>query len=164
MTQPARPPRNVTSVGGLVVRNERLLVVRMTYGGSRGRYMIPGGLLEPGETLDVAAAREVFEETTVVARPLGIAGLRSLTMEQNTDTYVLWLLEYVSGEPTPDGREVDDARFLSFAEIAARDDVTALVKYLAGHLSGNSTRLHQLVTDYTYQMPGTTPDTWKLFL
>src|SRR5690606_1360118 len=87
-----REPRNVTSVGGLVVRDNAVLLVRMNYGPNRGRYMLPGGLIDPGETLDVAIAREVLEEAGVEARPVGIIGLRSRYDGPNNDTYVLWLL------------------------------------------------------------------------
>ena len=159
-----RSPRNVTSVGALVVREASLLVVRMTYGPSRGRYMLPGGLLDPGETLDVAAAREVREETGIEARPLGIVGLRSRYDGPNTDTYILWLLEHVSGEPAPDGHENDDARFLPFDEIAERDDVVYLVKYLAVRLASGAINTHAQIDDYAYQFPGATPDSWKLFM
>lgn len=159
-----RPPRNVTSVGALVVRDDSLLVVRMTYGPSAGRYMLPGGLLEPGETLDVAAAREVREEAGVEARPLGIVAVRSRTEGSSNDTYVVWLLEPLSGEPVADGRECDDCRYLTFAEIAARDDVVYLVKYFATRIADGSITPHARATDYAYQLPGTTPDTWKLFV
>ena len=159
-----RSPRNVTSVGALVVRDGSLLVVRMTYGPSRGRYMLPGGLLDPGETLDVAAAREVREETGVEARPLGIVGLRSRYDGEDTDTYILWLLEHVANEPTPDGQENDDARYLTFAEIAERDDVVYLVKYLAARIAAGAITPHAQTTDYAYQFPGTTPDSWRLFM
>lgn len=163
-SEQSRPPRNVTSVGGLVVRDDSLLVVRMTYGPSKGRYMVPGGLLDAGETLDAAAVREVREETSIEARPLGIVGLRSRVMGLNNDTYVLWLLEHLSGEPTPDGREIDDCRFLPWDELAARDDVVYLVKYFAARLAAGQVTPHAHVTDYDYQFPGTTPDTWKLFV
>jgi len=159
-----RPPRNVTSVGGLVVRDDSLLVVQMSYGPSVGRWMIPGGLLDPGETLDSAVAREVLEETGVIARPLGIVGIRSRSDGLNTDNYVLWLLEPLSGEPTPDEREIEATRYMPFSEIAERDDVVYLVKYLAARLADNTISLHTHATDYTYQLPGSTPDTWKLFI
>jgi 8-oxo-dGTP diphosphatase len=160
----ARAPRNVTAVGALVVRDESLLVVRMTYGPSAGRYMLPGGLLDPGEALDVAAAREVREETGIEARPIGIVGLRSRVIGQDNDTYVLWLLEPVAGEPVADGTECDDCRYLSFDEIATREDVVYFVKYLASRIQSGQIATHSRVTDYEYQLPGTTPDTWKLFM
>lgn len=166
-TQSQRPPRNVTSVGALVVRAESLLVVRMTYGPSRGRYMLPGGILDPGETLDTAAVREVREETGVEARPLGIVGLRSrydADRNGSTDTYILWLLAHVSGEPIPDGVENDDARFLTFDEIETREDVVYLVKYLAARIRSGAIHPHTQASDYTYQFPGSTPDSWKLFM
>ena len=162
--EPIRPPRNVTSVGGLVVRDESLLVVKMAYGPSVGRYMIPGGLVDPGETLDTAVAREVLEETGVTARPVGIVGIRSRADGLNTDNYVLWLLEPLDGEPTPDGREIEHCCFLSFTEIAEREDVVYLVKYLAARIADGALTPHTRATDYTYQFPGTTPDTWKLFI
>ena len=157
-------PRNVTSAGGLVVRGDQVLLVRMTYGPSRGRYMLPGGVLDPGETLDVAIAREVLEETGVTARPVGIIGLRTRHDGRNTDTYVLWLLEHQSGEPRPEGRENDDARYFSLPELDARDDVTYLASYMARRvLTGEVTPL-RLADDYEYRTPGTTADSWKLFI
>ena len=164
MSDSSRPPRNVTSVGGLVVRDESLLVVRMSYGPSLGRWMIPGGLVDPGETLDTAVAREVLEETGVIARPIGVVGIRSRADGLNTDNYVLFLLEPLSGEPTPDEREIEEARYMTFDEIAEREDVVYLVKYLAARIRDDAVRLHTRATDYTYQFPGSTPDTWKLFI
>jgi len=159
-----QPPRNVTSVGALVVREQSLLVVRMSYGPTQGRYMLPGGLLDPGETLDVAAAREVREETGIDARPIGIVGVRTRYDGPHNDTYVIWLLEHLAGEPMSDGYENDDARFFTFTEIAERDDVVYLVKYLAARIASGAMTPHAHANDYAYQFPGTTPDSWKLFM
>ena len=173
MTPLARPssdprsPRNVTSVGALVRRADSLLVVKMLYGPSRGRYMIPGGLVDPGETLDVAVAREVLEETGVAARPVGIVGVRSRVEGLDTDSYVIWLLEPLEdGVPTPvpDGREIEDTRFLTFDEIEARDDVVYLVKYLAQRLRDGELAPHRYVENYEQRPHGTTEATWRLFM
>lgn len=157
-------PRNVTSVGALVVRDNAVLLVRMTYSSSRGRYMLPGGLVDPGETLDAAVVREVREETGVTARPVGIIGMRSRYDGHDNDNYVLWLLDHVDGEPSADGHENDDVRYFTLEEIEARNDVVYLAKYMARRVLTGQVRPHTPVDDYEYQMPGTTPDTWKLFM
>ncbi len=41
--------RNTTSVGGVVVGPEGILLMRMTYGPTKGRFMLPGGLVNPGK-------------------------------------------------------------------------------------------------------------------
>jgi 8-oxo-dGTP diphosphatase len=156
--------KNVTSVGGLVVRDDAVLLVRMTYGPSRGRFMLPGGVMDPGETLDVAVAREVLEETGVVAEPIGIIGVRSRHDGHNTDTYVLWLLEHRDGDPRPDGYENDEVGYFSLAQLDARNDVTYLAHYMARRVLTRQVSPMRQVTDYDYQFPGTTPDSWKLFL
>jgi len=157
-------PRTVASVGAVVVRDDRLLVVRMTYSPTRGQYMLPGGVVESGETMDVTVVREVREETGVEARPLGVIGVNSIVYEGETHTYVLWLMEAVSGDPLADGNEVDDCCFLSFDEIDARDDVAYLVKYVCGRLRSGAYSRFAPVSDYAELLPGMTPDTWKLHM
>jgi 8-oxo-dGTP diphosphatase len=164
MSDRSRPPRNTTGVGGVVVRQNEILVVRMTYGPSQGRYMLPGGLLDPGETADAAVVREVREETGIEAAPRGIIGVRSRYTERGTDTYLIWHMDYLSGEPQGDGREIEHARFMSLDEINQRDDVVYLVWYVATKLTNGGVDLLEHMNDYEYQMPGSTPDSWKLFM
>ncbi|TVR69716.1 MAG: NUDIX domain-containing protein [Sphaerobacteraceae bacterium] len=164
MSEQPRKPRNTTGVGGAVVRDNELLVVRMTYGPSQGRYMLPGGLLDPGETADVAVAREVREETSIEAVPRGIIGVRCRYTERGTDTYLIWQMDYLSGEPEGDGREIEHARFMTLEEIEQRDDVVYLVSYVAGKVFNGGTDVLEYKTDYEYLMPGATPDSWKLFM
>jgi 8-oxo-dGTP diphosphatase len=158
----ARSPRNVTAVGGVVVGPEGLLLVRMAYGPTKGRYMLPGGIVEPGETLDVAVVREVLEETGVTARALGICGLRSRYDGTNNDTYVLWLLEPVAGYPVSDGRENEDARYFSPAELD-RDDVTDLSAYFGRLAFGGGLQVMTLSDDVDWTAAGRDPAGWKLF-
>ncbi len=164
MTGSSIQHRNITSVGGLVVRDQELLVVRMTYGPTRGRYMLPGGLLDPGETLDQAVVREVREETAVEARPVGIAGVRSRRDGDNTDTYIVWLLDHLAGEPQTDSRENDDARFLPFAEILQRDEVAELVRYFTARIQAGQLQPHRFAEDYDHTAGNVSPASWKLFL
>jgi 8-oxo-dGTP diphosphatase len=54
-----------TLCAGAVVRDDagRLLLVQRGIEPARGTWSLPGGRVEPGETVDAAAVREVREET-----------------------------------------------------------------------------------------------------
>jgi ADP-ribose pyrophosphatase len=57
-------------VGGVVVHDGRVLLVRRAKEPLRGRWVVPGGTVELGETLEEAVTREVREETGILVRPL----------------------------------------------------------------------------------------------
>lgn len=58
-------PEGPVSCAGAVVRDDegRVLLVLRANEPSRGRWSLPGGRIEPGESAEQAAAREVREET-----------------------------------------------------------------------------------------------------
>lgn len=59
-------------VGGVVVHDGRVLLVRRAKEPLRGRWVVPGGTVELGETLEEAVTREVREETGILVRPLEV--------------------------------------------------------------------------------------------
>ena len=158
----ARTPRNVTSVGGVVVGPRGLLLVRMAYGPTKGLFMFPGGLVEPGETLDDAVVREVREETAVTARPLGICAVRTRHDGPDNDTYVMFSVEPVAGEPVSDGRENDEARYLTLEELD-RDDVTELSRYIGRRAIAGDFPLLTFSDDFDWARSGRDPKSWRLF-
>lgn len=62
----ATPP--VVAVGGVAVRAGALLLVQRATDPHAGRWSVPGGHVEPGETLASAVEREVLEETGLELR------------------------------------------------------------------------------------------------
>jgi ADP-ribose pyrophosphatase YjhB (NUDIX family) len=50
-------------VGAIVVDGDRVLLIRRGQPPAQDRWSVPGGKVEPGETLEQACAREVREET-----------------------------------------------------------------------------------------------------
>lgn len=107
-------------VGGAVVRDGRLLLVRRASRRGRGNWQVPGGFIEPDETIEAAVVREVAEEAGVAAEVEGVLGVRSrFDAEAGNSLYVVLLLKGLTAEPEPDRREVDRAAYLSLEEIRA---------------------------------------------
>jgi ADP-ribose pyrophosphatase YjhB (NUDIX family) len=59
------PERPIVAVGGIVVRDGRVLLVRRGREPSAGRWTIPGGAVGVGERLQEAVVRELREECGV---------------------------------------------------------------------------------------------------
>ena len=109
-------------VGAFLVRDDRLLVVRKTYGPSKGLWTIPSGYVEPRESIEATVAREVLEETGIVGRPGILIGVRNRVTDRANDTFLIFRMAYESGEPRPDQVEVSEAAFVPLDELARADD------------------------------------------
>ncbi|MGH7824828.1 MAG: NUDIX domain-containing protein [Candidatus Binatia bacterium] len=106
-------------VGGAVVKDgRRLLLVRRASRHGRGNWQLPGGFIEPDETIEQAVVREVEEEAGVITEVAGVLGLRNrYDPDAGNGVYVVLLLTPISGEPTADGREVDHAGYFTLDQI-----------------------------------------------
>lgn len=72
------PARPWLAVSAAIFRDGRVLLVRRAREPARGRWTLPGGGVELGETLHDAVRREVAEETGLAIDPIGIAGHRDV--------------------------------------------------------------------------------------
>ncbi|HII40687.1 MAG TPA: NUDIX domain-containing protein [Thermoplasmata archaeon] len=104
-------------VGAFLVHDGRLLVVKRTYGTIKGLWSIPSGYVEPHESVLMTLEREVQEETGVVGRAGPLLGMRNRVTQDVNDTFLIFRMEYVSGEPRPDALEVSAAAFLPADEL-----------------------------------------------
>jgi 8-oxo-dGTP pyrophosphatase MutT (NUDIX family) len=120
---PARrlPFARQRSAGGVVEREGRVLLIA-TGGGPR--WQLPKGRIEPGESAEQAAVREVREETGVtgeIRAPL--AGIDYVFVEdgRRIRKHVdFFLLRYLAGSETDhDPREVSAARWFAWPEAIA---------------------------------------------
>jgi 8-oxo-dGTP diphosphatase len=108
-------------VGGIVFRGPGVLLVKRGAEPNRGRWSIPGGTLEGGETIEEGVIREVQEETGVEVRPLRVFDVLDFIERQEGRVrwhYVLidLLCESVRGEPFP-ASDADNARFIPLREL-----------------------------------------------
>jgi len=119
-------------VGGVVIRDGNVLLIRRGQEPRRGWWQIPGGYCEHDEPIDEAVAREVFEEAGVRARVENVVGLRHSLGAPSANVYVIFRLTPLEGEPQADGVEITGAGFFSLDEIATMDKVQSLSKWAIG--------------------------------
>lgn len=106
------------AVGGIVIKDNRILLVKRTKDPNKGRWSIPGGSVELGETLQEAAEREIREETGLKVKAKD--PIHSFDVIERDDHgqirfhYVIVDLtaDFVSGNPCP-ADDALDARWFS---------------------------------------------------
>ncbi len=121
-------------VGGFLIRGDRLLVVRKTYGPWGGLWAIPSGYVEPHESIVQTIEREVLEEAGIVGRAQALVGVRNLVTPRVNDTFLVFTMSYESGEPRPDGQEVSEAAFVPMKELASSSESAPFTKALVAKL------------------------------
>jgi ADP-ribose pyrophosphatase YjhB (NUDIX family) len=111
-------------VGGAVVHEGKLLLVRRASRRGHGNWQVPGGFLEPDEAIEMAVVREVAEEAGVQAEVIGVLGVRNrYDPDSGNSIYIVLLMRPLSGEPVPDGKEVDQAGYFTLDEIQSLGQV-----------------------------------------
>lgn len=85
-------------VGGIIIHEDKVLLVQLSYGRAQGYWLIPGGFVETGETLIEGVIREVQEETGMLVEPEGVIGVRSMVRERDhlTDVYCVFKCKLIS--------------------------------------------------------------------
>lgn len=103
------------SAGGAVIRGDEVVVIVPHKRSADGRRVVglPKGHIEPGETAEQAAAREVAEEGGVQGRLVSELGEVSYEFRRGGRTIGkqvrFFLFHYISGDPTLHDHEVEQA-------------------------------------------------------
>lgn len=106
-----------------IIRGGKVLVVRRARKPALSLYTLPGGVVEAGETLHEAVAREIREETALEIAPLALAGHREAIARdaqgrvERHFVILCFAARWLSGEPVLND-ELDDARWLDPADLA----------------------------------------------
>ena len=94
-------------VAVLIIKDEKVLLLKRKNAHGAGTWSTPGGHLEFGETPEECAIRETKEETNVEITDVRFRSVTNDVFEQNGKHYItLWMQgRYVAGEPVVNAPE-----------------------------------------------------------
>ena len=126
----------------VLIRDEegRILLVRHV----EGRWQLPGGAVDPGETPSETARRECREELGAVVEPVRLAGVfggpehRIRYANGDDAAWVATVFEgrLVEGEPAPGDDEVDAVGWFCVGELESLEQSPATRSILADLIAG----------------------------
>lgn len=126
----------IAAVGGIAVRDRALLLVRRGHAPSRGRWSLPGGRVEPGETPQHALAREIAEETGLTVDVGELVG-EVVRPGPNGITYRIqdfWVTVHGThagaGDDPVAGDDALDVAWVALADVAKRQLSAGLLRTL----------------------------------
>ena len=143
----------IPAVAGVIVRDGEILLVRRGVEPSKGKWSVPGGSVEWGETLVEALKREVREETGLEIEVGEVAGVYDLVIEGDAGTGR-------RGDAESDGvmgRWGDGATRRPESLItyhSSQSDHSSLIRLRQGY--GGQVTYHYVIIDYFAQVTGGT--------
>src|SRR4051812_24198774 len=124
-------PTPCVCVGAIVVDDDQLLLIRRGHGPAAGEWSVPGGRVEPGETVAEAVVRELVEETGLE----GACGPLVGWVERIGDGYHFVILDFavtlLETNPEPiAGDDAAEAEWVPLFDVAERNLVEGLAEFL----------------------------------
>jgi len=119
------PEKPVVGIGGVVIENDHVLLIRRGTEPLIGQWSIPGGTLELGESLQAGVARELLEETALDVKVLDLIEVFDRIFPGGDGAvrpryhYVIldYLCERISGEACA-GSDVTDVAYVKEEDLA----------------------------------------------
>lgn len=136
----AYPQRPFLAVSAAILRDGKILIVRRARIPALHLYTLPGGVVEAGETLEEAVAREVREETALEIEPVALAGHREAIVRdaqgrvERHFVILCYAARWRSGEPVLN-EEIDDARWVDPAELSGLRTTEGLAEIVAAAIA-----------------------------
>lgn len=135
------PKYALCAVSAVLIRDNEILLVRRSYPPGKGKWSLPGGVVEAGESIIEAARRELYEETGIVAEPVGILWvLNNVVYDQDGRVLyhyviidVLFNSETIKGDVAPGG-DVSEVRWFNIDQLYSMKDVSRTVLKLIEHI------------------------------
>ena len=116
------PDQPVVGVGAVIVQDSKIVLIQRANEPSKGKWTIPGGLVDLAESLEVAVMREAQEETGLVASDPALLDVVSNVDidEQGKVKYHYVIIDYLVHVKSLEAKAASDAadlRWVPFDEV-----------------------------------------------
>lgn len=128
--------RPTLAASAAVFRGPLVLLARRGCAPGAGLWSLPGGRVEPGETLAEAAARELQEEVAVAADMVSLAGVRDVIRHDAEGrlaahfVVIAYAARWRAGEPQP-GPEAAEVGWFRPSEVVGLETTDGLADVVA---------------------------------
>lgn len=138
------PKAPLVGVGGVVIKEGKILLIRRAFEPGAGKWSVPGGLVEVGEKLSEACQREVEEETGLKVEALELINVFDMIDrdEKGRVRYHYVLADFLAkpvGGSERKNEEVSEMRWVTHQE-AKTMDLTNTARRALEELFGSSAR------------------------
>jgi 8-oxo-dGTP diphosphatase len=113
-------PRPTLAVGGVVVHDDALLLVKRGNEPNKGLWTVPGGRVESGEFMTDTCRREVMEETGIEIEVDELAGFFEVLGDPHLVIFDFFARPVGTNEPVA-GDDAADVRWVPLAEVKDLD-------------------------------------------
>jgi len=141
------PSRPIVGVGAIIMQNGKILLEKRKNDPGRGKWSVPGGLVELGESLEQTVIREVQEETgLVVNAPELIDVVNQTTLDESGKVkYHFVIADYAVKLKGGTAKAASDAAELEWVlldEVEQKD----LIRSFRGFFEKNRKKLEKMIS------------------
>ena len=125
-------------VAARAIRNNRILLVQEAGGSYKGKWSLPKGSVDAGESPESAVLRELTEETGASGEIVGLAAVRSTLYKELPAVFLCYDVQINDGQNEFDTNEISEVKWVCLEELRTLDWVSDTMHNLAiDALSGN---------------------------
>jgi mutator protein MutT len=136
-------------VGAIIIQNGKILLEKRKNDPGRGKWSIPGGLVELGESLEQTVIREVQEETgLVVDAPELVDVVNQATLDESGKVkYHFVIVDYVvklKGGTATAASDAAELEWVLLDEVEKKD----LIRSFRGFFEKNRKKLEKMISSF----------------
>ena len=120
------------AAGGIIEQEGKYLLIQEAREDIHGKWNLPAGRLDPGETVSEAAKREIYEECGFSVELTGVCQIGSWKLVDNIAIGIIFSTKIVGGEINFNPDEIMDAKWFTYDEILAMKSELRSADFLIG--------------------------------